>query len=288
MRCGLNMMVCSVAVVCAACTSGGAKHELDSPAPRPAVTPNEPQKEVPDPGAMLDAPASTEQLTHPFSVNIQGQGTQHVGAAAVSANVVSVEIDGLAFQGVVQKKQAWADFSLTLYQSLLVSQDDVRIAWFYCKNNLLTWVYHEGSRSPMRDEPMQGSCASTPTATTASVRLPAVAFTPPAPLQGYRVDGGERIQIHDGADSKAPQSFGVFDGERYRLYPFERVDCSKECGQPGWHEIHALMERERDDALGFIIIYLREPAKIEGHYSITWPGFDVLPAQHIPAEWTTP
>lgn len=94
------------------------------------------------------------------------------------------------------------------------------------------------------------------------------------------------LQIYDGSD--VAQSFAIFGGDRYRLYPFERVDCSKECGAPGWHEIHTLVERDRDDALGFIIFYLRNPGQVEGHYSMVWPGFEVITPQTLPATWTSP
>ena len=238
-----------------------------------------------DPTLMLDAPASRERVTQPFSMTMSGSGTGLVGKVEVAGNLVDVVIDGKPLSGVIQERQAWSDFSLVLYQTLLVSEDSVHVAWLYCKGDKLDWIFHESNLAAMRNEPLQGSCVDSMSPETSEVDFPQVTFTPPEPIPGYRVDGGANVQLYGDA---AQQSFALFSGRRYRIYPFEIVDCSRDCGQPGWYEVHSFMEREEDDALGFIIFYLRHAGKVEAHYGVVWPGFEVITGQYFDATWSTP
>lgn len=237
-----------------------------------------------DPALLLDAPASTESITHPFTMTMSGSGSGLVSKVEVADNLATVVIDGERLTGVIQERQAWSDFSLVLYQTLLVSEESVHVAWLYCKGDKLDWIYHESNLAPMQNEPLQGSCVDSMTAGTTEVALSPVTFSPPEPIPGYRVDGGDQLQIY----GDGQQSFARFSGERYRIYPFEIVDCSRDCGQPGWYEVHSFMEREGDDALGFIIFYLRNAGQVEAHYGIVWPGFDVISGKYFTATWSTP
>ncbi len=233
---------------------------------------------------VLDAPSATLSYTLPFHISIQGVSSSGaVSDVTVTRNVAQVTIDGEVLQGFVYEQQEWSGFSLTLYQALLVSSSSIHAVWFYCEDDTLTWIYHESNLTDMRNQPLQGSCMLETVSTPIEVTLPEVAFEPPEVPVGYEVDGTQ-LQLHqDGSPGLM-----TFQGEDYTVYPFEIVDCSEECGQPGWYEVHSFVERRGDGALGFIIYYLREPGKVEAHYGVIWPSFERLTLAYFDATWSVP
>lgn len=239
---------------------------------------------LPDPP--LTAPATTARLTNDFRLGVDAMGSGSIGRVEMTRNVGTIEIDGQTYAGFAHERQPWQDFELTLYQAIFAGSDRLYVAWFYCEAGSLTWIYYEGTDgSRLRPVPMTGTCDEVRTMTTSDVAIPDMEIAEPTLIGGYRVEGAE-IAITSRLPGRA-----VLRGRPFDVYVFDDVDCSLDCGEQSWFELHALVRGQEPDAtLGFAIFYLRyafeRPSEVQVFYGLTLPGFERIPGRTFEATWS--
>jgi len=230
----------------------------------------------------LTAAAATTRFANDFRVDIEGSGDAPLGAVTVSRNTATMEFDGQTYVGYVTQRQPWAEFELTLYQSIFVASDRLFVTWFYCEAGALTWVWYEGTDGTRLDSRRgSGTCQEAITRTTVDVSTPEVSFEVPTLLGGFRVEGAD-VQL-----TPRRRGSATLGGKPFDVYVFDIVDCSLDCGFRGWYELHALLRgQEADATLGHAIFYLLdEPREVQVSYGLTLPGFERIPDRSFDATW---
>jgi hypothetical protein len=185
----------------------------------------------------------------------------------------------------VHERQVWEAFNYTLFQSLAVSGEHWVVLWCYCQEGSLDWVYFEAADgSPLALDGATGVCDESALASTVEASFPAVDLPVPELVAGFTVTGTDVF-----IEGAAPGWLRVGTRE-YDVYLFNHIDCTEECGAPGWHELHALLwDRERE-WLCFSIFYLFEDRPVQLSYSFSLPSL-VAPFAGLQlgdATWTAP
>lgn len=245
-------------------------------------TESESESDGGDPRIVL--PATDAALALPFTASILGQGSARVGAIDLVGGVGEVTIDGAVTAIATHERQPWDEFSLTLFQGLAVAPDRWHVLWFYCEGDALTGLYLEGTDgAPLSYEGASGSCNDLAAPSTPQVRFPAVDMAIPSLAPGFVASGPD---------------LGLVDGEAgwVRLggapplivLPFDRVDCTTECGSPGWWELHAILWDPGLQRACFAIFYFREgDPDVLVTYSLTLPDLsDPAGVTELAAAWT--
>lgn len=127
-------------------------------------------------------------------------------------------------------------------------------------------------------EDASGTCQAAGATTPVSVSWPAMTVNTPAPITGFSVSG-------TGVSLTAGSS-GTLDGRTF--LPYATVDCSKDCGTPGWYELHGLILNSDSSDVCFGILYLftdGRPTVELGSYSICFPSLNTLGYQTFTASW---
>jgi len=225
----------------------------------------------------------------PFSVAIDGMGSERLGLLQIDGVTGSVEVEGQSTFVFVDQRIPWAAFGYTLYQLVAVRADQWFVLWAYCESGQLTWVYLEAvDGTPLTYEAATGTCGDIDGETVAPIDLPAVDLPFPAAPAGFSVDGPQ-IQLAEGGGGYAQAG-----EERWELYPFNQVDCTTDCGTPGWWEIHSLLWGPERREAGFGIVYLfLDPnvptnAQVSLVPSILFPTLRTSPSTFFEASWTAP
>jgi hypothetical protein len=230
--------------------------------------------------------ATSGDLTLDYTVSIQGTGPAAIGRVDIAGNVGTVTVAGTSLSAVSFERQPWPGFGYTLFQTLIVAPDRWYVAWFYCRGGSLEHVYYEGTDGTRLDDgPASGTCVDELRTTVARVELPALEMPLPAPTTGYTVSG-ENVQIT--ADGRGWVRLG---GITMTALIFEHVDCSTQCGSPGWYELHSVLWDEIGGRACFGIFYLQEgQSDVLLAYSLSLPDLSDPLGEGIelPASWTTP
>lgn len=155
---------------------------------------------------------------------------------AVEQGSGTVEIDGVQVPVSVYERQQWGQFGYTLYQALAVEADRLHVLWFYCRDGALTDVWIESTDgNHLVVESASGSCTESDAPSEVTSSFPAVEMEVPPLVGGFTLTGPD-VEI-DGAQ---PGLVRV-GGSEFDVYVFGHVDCTQDCGTPGWHELHALV-----------------------------------------------
>jgi hypothetical protein len=224
--------------------------------------------------------ATDASITLDFDVAITGSGTSFVGDIDVQGATGTAVLDGETFSVLAYERQPFAEY--VLYQMLAVSSDRWFVVWAYCVGPDLTYFYFEGTDGTALDyEPASGVCAEGPGPIEVDVQFPAVDMPIPSLYEGFTIDG-PAVQVPSGAP-------GTVDlGVVHTVLPFEAVDCTVDCGAPGWRELHTLLWDQVSGRVCFGIFYLFEDdPEILLAYSLTLPDLsDPAGDVALPAEWT--
>jgi hypothetical protein len=222
--------------------------------------------------------------------SVDGAGTAVIGAFHLQHGAGTIELEQRTVQTAVYQRQMFDDptFDLTLYQALAVERDRIWILWFYCRvsTHQLDGIYYEATDgTEVTFETAYGTCQDLDTTSTVAVQFPAIDLAPPPLIDGYQIDGG--LVKLDGA---RPGTV-TLGGAPLTVYVFNTVDCSRDCGSPGWLELHALLWDDADKRVCFGIFYLRlnDPDHVQLAWSLTLPSL-VDPAGDVtlPATWKAP
>jgi hypothetical protein len=218
-----------------------------------------------------------------FRLTAQGFGTSRIGEIDIAANAGTVEIAGRAVDAVVYV--APPPFpGYDLYQVLAVAPDALYLVWLYCNSGASTIdsLYWEGTDDhPLAFEPASGSCNASFTPTSTPVVLPALALPVPDLVQGFSIDGTELF--YDGTPGLLAEP-----GGDVAFLPFDLVDCTVDCGTPGWWELHAILWDSLSARVGFGIVYLfDQPPPVSIAYEIWLPDLSVMNGlRQLDATWT--
>jgi hypothetical protein len=216
-------------------------------------------------------------------VLVDGQGSTHVGGVDIADSVGSVTIDGRDVDALVYKKIPWEGFDRTLYQTLAVSSDALHVLWFYCDDaDQLREIWLESTDGLALDwEQATGSCSSLDQAHSAQVSFPAVDWPLPQTVDDYEVSG-QGLDIGPQTTNTA-----TLGGTDHRVFVFEDVDCSTECGVDGWYELHALLWDRDAPRVYFGIFYLYPDSNtVQLEWLIALPGLTEPGSMSFAASWS--
>jgi hypothetical protein len=245
-----------------------------------------PGADGPSPLAEPSIPASKSSLRLSFDATLGGDINGMNMSVSITHNVGTLNVDGNRYPVVLYEQIPWPSFTLTLYQALAVLPDRWALIWFYCSGNKLINIQYEETRgAPLAVHDALGSCAATQTPITVPVE--ALASVPSlGPLvRGFQVRGTSLS--YDGT-ARGTMTFG---GRSWTLHPFNLVDCSANCGSPGWYELHSLYWDPAGGGQGnpvcFGIFYLEKaaPNAVRLQYSICLPEAMLPPGQVFPSRW---
>lgn len=229
------------------------------------------------------AGATDGQLALPFTFGATGQGTSDIGAVSLDDGAGTVQVKGHDVASLAYQRQPFGQW--TLYQVLGVETDRLWVLWLYCNQGSLQFVYLEGTDgTPMHYEQAMGTCAEPAGSSAAHAVFPAVDMPLPTPLAGYTLTGPD-ISLPGAAPGHV--KLGAQD---LVLLAFEDVDCTQNCGTPGWREIHTLLWDPEGKRVCFAIIYLFQPGQpLLIEYSLTLPDLtDPAGQTQLDATFTTP
>jgi hypothetical protein len=225
-------------------------------------------------------------LSLAFGLDSSAAGTDRVGAVDIAANSGTLELQGVVLDAVVYEEIPWPDLGYALYQGLAVAPDQLAVFWLYCQDGDLNWIYAETTAGqPLFVEEASGTCDVSAEPTATPIVLPALDMGIPNLVRGFTVDG-DQVQV----DGEGRGSLTVA-GEPMELFVFGTVDCTEDCGDPGWWELHTLVYDRESLRMCFAILYLFiDPAAagvIGVEYSLTLPDLaDPIGSQQLAATWT--
>jgi len=238
------------------------------------------QPPSPSPG-VIAWPAISHADANSFGIDISGTGTQ-LSKVDIRSRFGSVSLGGRVLSALVYRKIPWNTYSLILYQALAVEAHSWTVFWFYCTGRALTYVYWESTTSSkINKEPMTGSCTSTP-ANHAAVSWPSGSMPAPAVVAGFSVHG-VKIEI-----SSAVPGHAALDGKTWILYPYAVVDCSKDCGAPGWYELHSLLwdGETGESAYGIVYLITGQTHRVQLEYALELPTLGRPVNAAFEADWS--
>jgi hypothetical protein len=234
----------------------------------------------------FELPAATGSYDVDFGIGIDGLGSSRVGSVAVTGGAGTITIDGTPRPVGIYEKQAWDAFGYNLYQVLAVAPDRWFMLWLYCRGGALTDIYIEDTAGgDMAWEPASGTCDESSSASTVSVSFPAVDLPVPDLVGGFTIAGTD-LELDGAAPGWVRAGSSVLS-----VYVFDHVDCSQECGTPGWYELHALLWDPERQWLCFGIFYLftdAEPVLLTYAFSLPSLQAPFGAVQFPDATWSGP
>ncbi len=213
---------------------------------------------------VVTIPATEGSVKLKFGVSAEGAGTKAVGAIHIVDGAGTVVVDGKTLPAVVYERQPFGQW--TLYQTLAVGPDRLDVVWLYCKGGAIDGIYYETTAgAPVTPVGSSGTCSESMTPTEPKVSFPAVVLPIPKLLTKYTVNGA-KISIQPGKPGTVTLAAPL------TVLAFNDVDCTQNCGAPGWRELHALLWDPAKERACFGIFYLLQPGKpVLLEYALTLP-----------------
>ena len=235
-----------------------------------------------EPRIRVGATDGTIELS--VAVDIEAEGFV-LESASLDDGVGTVRIDGMDADAFVYERIDWPAIGQTLYQTLAVSPDALRVLWFYCADGNITGLWLEGTDGlTLTNDGALGTCTETASTGGMSVRAPAIDMPIPELLDEWQVSG-PTLSIEPGEPGWVD-----FGAGRLTVLPFDQVDCSAGSCTPGesWFELHTLLWDEAGGRVCFAIFYLYEDRdSVLAAYSITLPDLsDPAGTTELEATWT--
>jgi hypothetical protein len=250
----------------------------------------------------IEVPATNATVALGFDVTAHGTSAGPVSRVDLTDNTGWVHFGDRIADGLAYAQQPFFEF--TLYQVISTEADQWRVLWLYCMGPNLVFIYHESTTGPSGLDDASGSCTANaapappgpgvpPPGDGSPPRVgPPPAPPPPPPLpdtvvhladtdmrypklvDGYDIDGPS-LHLNRGG----PGSI-VIDGHQLVLLPFADVDCSQDCGFPGWYELHTLLWDPARQQATFAILYLivGTSDSVALHYALTLPTATLVPS----------
>lgn len=233
------------------------------------------------PSGLPEIPPTMGTLALDFRVAISGSSSLLVGAFDLVDGVGTIEIEGETQPVFVYERQPWPEQNYTLYQALAISDDGWTVLWFYCGETGLDAIYLESTDGiPLQTLTAEGTCDVQLSGVEVELDLPGTEFAVLYNGEPFTIDGPEIAAVGGELGSVA------IDGVDYVLAPFETVDCSSDCGAPGWYEVHTLLWDPVALRVGFAIVYFEVDGTVRMTYGITLPDLvDLVGDSFFEASW---
>lgn len=203
----------------------------------------------------LQVPATSVLWEQEYSAEIEGSGDRRVTAVSVEGNTGTVRLDGEEIPVVVYLEFYWEYAGILTYTLLGVQEDRLSTFWAYCDNegNLTQIWYETSDGTPVAYTDASGACANRAEPSASLVEFPPLDLPIPKLLDGFSIEGSDLTW-----NGEEP---GLMDlaGEAWLLYPYNLVDCTEICGDPGAWELHSLLWNPATLEACFGIVYLWEP-----------------------------
>jgi hypothetical protein len=191
-----------------------------------------------------------------FKAEIKGESAgPKISEITVEGNTGEIVFDKETIPLVVYSEFYWPLAESQTITILGVESDRLSAFWVYCdgKGNLTGIWYENTAGDEVTYEEATGSCSINEGPVSTELHLPGIEFEAPGLLEGFTITG-----TGISYDGKAPGHLKI-DGNEWKAYPFNLVDCSKICGDPGAYELHSIFLREETGEGCFGIIYLWVP-----------------------------
>lgn len=218
-----------------------------------------------------------------FRVAISGTGSLLVGGIDLLDGVGTIDLEDRTLPVFVFERQPWPEQGYTLYQALAVEDDGWTLLWFYCDDfGALGSVYLESTHGiPLQSVFAEGMCEVSLESVDVPLDLPGTEFSVLYNGEPFEIDGPD-IGLTAGALGEV-----TLQGVPYVVAPFETVDCSQDCGTPGWYEVHVLLWDPSALRAGFSIVYLESEGTARMTYGITLPDLtDPVGDTFLDATWS--
>ncbi len=218
-----------------------------------------------------------------FRVRAFGTGNGLFEVLDIKGNLGFVLVDGEKLPALIYLRQPWDEFSLTLFQGITVANDRIYVFWLYCNEGELQSVWLEGTDgTSLHREPYSGTCVDSFSPITPVVEFPAIKMPIPELVDGLEAFG-PAVDI-----SGANPGWLETESGRLTVFAFERLDCTTDCGTPGWWEYHALLWDRQSGRICFAIFYFFPGSgDVLVTYSLTLPTLqDLVGTLSLEASWT--
>jgi len=236
------------------------------------------------------APPDLPSLEAEFSVDASGYGTDRLGGIEVAANIVELELSGVAHRGLAYQHHDWQGTGYVLFDLLTVAADgsNLAVTYLYEQDGGLPYAYTESFDHSMDWETSGGTVDWAEEPTTVRPELPELVARP-SPLDVGISIGGEQLWL-EGSEGEI-----TLAGATYELMPFATVDCTDCPGGP-WLEIHALLGGDEQSTrkschqsalacFGIVYLFPNEPDYAQLSYGICLPSLET-PEADFEVSWS--
>jgi hypothetical protein len=195
-----------------------------------------------------------------------------------------VRFDQRTLPALLYWQGSWPLIQQDTFVALAGAPDHLSVFFLYCDPHGLTQVWFETTSGvPVQVEDASGPCATRATKSAAAVALPATRLQPGPLVPGFTVMGAD-IEYDGHAEGRL-----LLDGEPWQLRPFNLLDCSTGCGDPGAYELHSLLWNPGRQRACFGILYLDTPpsGQVSVDLGLCLPDLTTL-SQRFAATYTHP
>lgn len=217
-------------------------------------------------GARIVGAPTAGSLPLAFTLDVSGSGSASLGGIALARGAGAIAMQGRAMDAAVVARVDFAGSEV--YQVIAVSKERWALVWLYCKGGALQSIYSESTDGAgISNELASGSCIERRGASVVDIRFPGFDMPAPRLPPGFSIRGEEVAYDGKGAGTIRLQ------GKSVALYPFSVVDCTRDCGDYKWYELHSLLWDAESQRASFGILYLYEERAwpIELAYTLTLP-----------------
>jgi hypothetical protein len=191
-------------------------------------------------------PATRGELTTAFRAELDGRGSDGVGALAFAGNAGTIELAGQRRPAILyQTTNPLGEGVTASLAGVAVAPASLMAFWILCAGEELRAIWHEETDGgSLRREPARGACRLTAQATSTKVDLPAAELHFPVLACDVEASGGG-LELHGGRAGTVTLLADLLRpiDQHLHLYPFQAVDCwHNRCADGrSWYEVHAVM-----------------------------------------------
>jgi hypothetical protein len=170
---------------------------------------------------------------------------------------------------ILYDRVVWDYAGVTIYGGVGLTASELVPVWFYCDGSDWFTVWYESTTDGiMREAFGQGVCSEALTAHDARVQLPSSTLNEINSVGEFTVQGPQ-LSVNDSGRGRMSLA-----GKAWDLAVFATVDCTVDCGSPGWYELHSLYWRPTatDMCLGLFYLFPDDPGRVSLEHSMCLPS----------------
>lgn len=230
-------------------------------------------------------PATETDFTSDYTATIEGTGRGRLKEISVQGNSGFVTFDGRRIPILVYYQYYWDVAQSLTFTILGIEEDRLSTFWAYCdtSGDLSQLWYETSDGVEVTYENAQGKCTTSDEPYGAVINLPALQVPEPTLVDGFTLSG-----THLAWDGTTPAELDL-SGEPWMAYPYNLVDCTEICGDPGAWELHSLLWNPATSELCFGIFDLWTPSDGSVYLSLTLCLPDLVSRDtNFTADYTAP